>query len=616
MLKKKFSKFLLILKIVPRLGILDILNVLIFKTGVKLGFHKVCKLVAGTPKGTFFILEDAKIVNAEVVENWETEGILFSYHLFPLRDEPPNWLHNQFNNTKFTKPLKPWWNISDFDEEIGDIKTIWELSRMDWLLAFAQKSRNGDKKSISKLNSWIEDWVKENPPYLGPNWKCGQEASIRVINLICSLKILSKKYIITPSLKDLIILHLDRIYLTTSYSKAQKNNHATSEGCALLIGGAVLNKNGYKDGYKYQLYGKRMLEKSVSKLIQEDGSFSQYSLNYHRLMIDTLSIAEMVTRDLSLEKFNKVFYKKASAASNWLFQMVDNKNGYVPNIGHNDGARLLQLTNSDYLDYRQSVHLSMNLFNDKLAYTHKGYWNKLLQWLNIKESSNNPPNYLDFDSKDGGFLIKRAKDSKLILRYPRFAFRPSQSDVLHLDFWLKGKNLFRDGGTYSYNASNGLSDYFSGVSSHNTVQFDNRDQMPKISRFLFGEWIRSSNFEETNQRGYKGHKISYQDSYGCFHERFFYLNDKELIIFDQFSGFKDSAILRWRLPQDKWKVKIEKNYATKSNDDGKLTISSEDEMSIKVVNGLESKYYLKKSKVKVMEILVKKSSAIKTSYKW
>ena len=75
MLKKKFSKFLLILKIVPRLGILDILNVLIFKTGVKLGFHKVCKLVAVTPKGTFFILEDAKIVNAEVVENWETEGI-------------------------------------------------------------------------------------------------------------------------------------------------------------------------------------------------------------------------------------------------------------------------------------------------------------------------------------------------------------------------------------------------------------------------------------------------------------------------------------------------------------------------------------------------------------
>jgi len=37
-----------------------------------------------------------------------------------------------------------------------------------------------------------------------------------------------------------------------------------------------------------------------------------------------------------------------------------------------------------------------------------------------------------------------------LLRYPRFRFRPSHADVLHVDLWVDAVNVLRDGGTFSY----------------------------------------------------------------------------------------------------------------------------------------------------------------------
>ena len=67
----------------------------------------------------------------------------------------------------------------------------------------------------------------------------------------------------------------------------------------------------------------------------------------------------------------------------------------------------------------------------------------------------------------------------------RFRFRPSQADAMHVDLWVKDQNLLSDAGTYSYNTDARWLKYFPGTQSHNTVQFDDRDQMPRLGRFLF-----------------------------------------------------------------------------------------------------------------------------------
>jgi hypothetical protein len=65
-----------------------------------------------------------------------------------------------------------------------------------------------------------------------------------------------------------------------------------------------------------------------------------------------------------------------------------------------------------------------------------------------------------------------------------------------VDLWVDVvMPVLRDAGTYSYNTEAQWIQYFGGTAGHNTVQFDDRDQMPRLSRFLIGEWLRTEQLE-------------------------------------------------------------------------------------------------------------------------
>ena len=69
--------------------------------------------------------------------------------------------------------------IEEFSSDAGDIKAIWELSRMSWVAFLASNFRLGDKKSIDLINTLLSDWDDKNPFLIGPNWVCGQEVGFR-----------------------------------------------------------------------------------------------------------------------------------------------------------------------------------------------------------------------------------------------------------------------------------------------------------------------------------------------------------------------------------------------------------------------------------------------------
>ena len=48
----------------------------------------------------------------------------------------------------------------------------------------------GEERYLDTLNAWLLDWVKCNQVNSGVNWKCGQEASIRIINLLLTARLL------------------------------------------------------------------------------------------------------------------------------------------------------------------------------------------------------------------------------------------------------------------------------------------------------------------------------------------------------------------------------------------------------------------------------------------
>jgi hypothetical protein len=610
------KKILLSLQSIWSLGINNVLSVLIYRLGLKTHLHPACRLKAKTPKGPFFSECFFDPVNASKSNKWDGKSLSFSWYEQSLEGQCPDWFLNPFTGKRYTDCSKKWWKIPDFDPEVGDIKAVWEASRFDWVIAMAQRSRNGEKESLKTLNHWLEDWNEKNPPYNGPNWKCGQEASFRVLHLAIVGVILGQIEKTLPGLSQMLHVHLRRIDSTTGYAMAQDNNHGTSEAAALFIGGKWLESLGDPLGEKWATKGRKLLEDRINRLVMKDGSFSQYSVNYHRLLLDTVSLVELFRIYFKAPSFAKDWYFRVKLATEWLRSFVDESNGNVPNLGANDGALLLPLSTTSYRDYRPSVQLASVLFVGPAAYKIDGPWNDILKWLNhpVQENTVSPLRQnQNFD--EGGYtvLCSQAKNITVIFRYPRFRFRPGHSDALHVDLWKDGLNLLRDGGSFSYSDLE-WHQYFSGVESHNTIQFDGRDQMPRLSRFLYGKWLKTERYEEVKVSDDEvSTSAGYIDWQGARHFRKLVQKENLLEVTDEIEGFSKNAVLRWRLFESSWRL------LGGILSDGKYTLTVDANVPvvrIELVEGWESLYYLNKKTIPVLEVEVRKPGKIRSEFRW
>jgi len=591
------------------LGVQNLGRVFVYQLGVKSGLNPVKKIKSDIESGDYFLPYKGDPKNHVVNTQW-----LGSHCFFGSQSTStaciPEWHKSCLTKQAVKQENRPWYQMPDFDEHLGDIKGVWEASRFDWVLSFSQSIAAGNRENLNKLNFWLQDWLVHNPPYNGVNWKCGQEASIRVMHLAMAAKILGQQLNTSIALLSLIKAHLKRISPTLMYAIAQDNNHGTSEAAALYIGGSWLVANGDSNGERWKKQGLKWLENRSKRLISNDGSFSQYSVTYHRVMLDTYSMAEVWRKELSLPEFSQHLYKKLKKATTWLYNMVQPQTGDAPNLGANDGARLLPLTATDYRDFRPSVQLAACLFLNKAAYAKCGEWDLPLNWLNLNKPINSIAKVESVDLKDGGYALLRKHNAFVVLNYPKFKFRPSQCDALHVDFWLNGQNILRDGGTYSYNAGQQFIDYYGGSSSHNTVQFDGHEQMPRLSRFLLGDWLKVKDITplKVNQDN-SSFSASCMDAYSCEHKRSVRLSSHTLSVVDTLNNFKDKAVLRWRLQPGDWT--LTKQGLTNSL--YKLKISSDVTIKrIELVTGFESRYYYQQTELPVLEIEIESAGTITT----
>lgn len=596
------------------LGLQNLWRVFWHRTSVVVGLNPVRRLSATLPTGPFFRTASLPTSSLPASSRWWDKVAYFGHSSVAVSKLPPDWHADPMSGRRVLNSDRPWWQIPDFDLETGDIKAVWEASRFDWLLAFAEQARNGRTEALDRLNEWLADWCRRNPAYTGPNWMCGQEASIRVMHMAMAARLMGQHLEPEPALLDLVDAHLKRIAPTLSYAVAQDNNHGTSEAAALFIGGSWLaHCRPTSRGKSWAHTGRCWLENRVGRLVEADGSFSQYSMNYHRVMLDTLCMAEIWRRDLALSLFSPRYLSHAKAAADWLRLMV-RPGGDGPNTGANDGARLLPLTDSDYRDYRSSVQLGMVMFAGCRAYEADGQWNAPLRWLGIElpEAVAPAPDSKCLDQ--GGYACLYQGRAFALVRYPRFRFRPGQADALHLDFWLGDDNVLRDGGTFSYNTEPRWLTYFPGTASHNTVQFDDRDQMPRLSRFLFGDWLTTKgqpDFRSTSEGDVFA--AGYRDGWGAEHHRSVSLSSASLVIDDAISCFQRRAVLRWRLIPGEWVL----SGNVISNGRVSLAIATTAAVvRMEIVEGWESRYYLKRTQLPVLEVELASPGNIKTTIEW
>ena len=79
--------------------------------------------------------------------------------------------------------------------------------------------------------------------------------------------------------------------------------------------------------------------------------------------------------------------------------------------------------------------------------------------------------------------------------------------------------------------------------------------MPRLSRFLFGDWLKTSYIEPLSEVGDTTiFAVGYQDGRKACHQRNVRLTENALRVVDKIEGFANKAVLRWRLEPGQWRV--------------------------------------------------------------
>ncbi len=410
------------------------------------------------------------------------------------------WLLNPSTGYRYSNK-KHWTEIPDFDVSIGDIKYVWEKSRFNFIHPVLRSDVAFDEDSSDWVFCQIESWIAANPINLGPNYRCSQEISLRILNWILALYFYKDSVHLTEQRFEKIIhsiyWQVKHVRTNIHFSRiAVRNNHAVTETLCLYTAGLLFPF--FLESRQWKNEGKKWLDEEILYQIYADGSYLQFSFNYQRVVVQLLTWAFAIS-ECHGDSFGDQVYQRAYRTLNLLTTCQDRISGELPNYGANDGSLFFNWNDTSFRNFSPAIdalhyyltgdNVYATCFEDRAWFGLEGKTKARYLGLMIEDGC--------YSFTSGGLYVFRRETLLVMVVCASYKDRPSQADNLHLDVWYEGKNVLRDAGSYKYNTDKQLVKYFFGTESHNTVMLDELDQMQKGARFIWHDWSEAtkSNWE-------------------------------------------------------------------------------------------------------------------------
>ena len=407
---------------------------------------------------------------------------------------PEGWFTNPFTEpTTQCRPDLHWSEYPMYSSEYEDLKFIWEPGRFTIVYDLVRDFVvNGNQDAPERYWQWIESWIAHNPPNTGPHWKCGQETSLRLMAWYFGIYAFRDHPTTTPERFARFIgaigAQAERVSQDYNYSYLQQSNHAVSEGLGLYATGLLFPQ--LAKAAEWRRLGKHILEERADFLFREDGTYFQKSHNYLRFIVHAyLFVLQLGKRNG--DHFEGVLLDRMQAALDYLQAVMDERSGFVPNFGSNDGALVLPLNSCAFRDFRPTIAAVHYFFHQERC-LENGPWLEDLVWLYgadaiAGQKSKRPaPEGQRYDRS--GVYTLRSRESWMFTHAESYTDRPAHADALHVDLWWRGINLCCDPGTYLYYGHKPWLDALKHTRYHNTVVVDGKDQMERAYRFTWGYW--------------------------------------------------------------------------------------------------------------------------------
>jgi Heparinase II/III-like protein len=431
--------------------------------------------------------------------------------------------------------------------DLGDVKYVWDFNRLQFLqpLAVALFLWQ-DAKAKAVIEGAICGWYEANPPFKGLAWNSGIELSLRAVTLIFVFSLCGKQLSNTTNSQITSILQAHLYWLKRYPSKfSSANNHLIAELLGEISLAAVLLQDADF------VHAKTQLERETLLQILNDGVGAEQSPTYGAFTAEMVLVADFIARSFGKPLAPNVGVRLQAFATHiaWLSDV----HGIVPDIGDDDGGRVISLCHKRELAYPISIarciagkfelDVTLPVSQDTPELRHALF-------CNASQLHELPVGIRTFPI--GGYTIvretRKSRDMQLVFDHGPLGYLSiaahGHADALAFTLSLNNEPIFVDAGTYLYHSGGAWRDWFRGTKAHNTVTVEGVNQSLIAGPFNWSKKANSTLLNVKNGDNWllKATHDGYKHQFGVEHQRIISAIPNGISILDELLPSKKTEI--------------------------------------------------------------------------
>ncbi len=359
----------------------------------------------------------------------------------------------------------PHWSRVRISSAAGDqdVKFIWEVNRLcDLDALIACTILDGDSRYLEDGQRLLHQWRKDNPFNRGINWFSNMEVAIRLLRLLLLRGLIAIHNLDTQEVNTAIQEHYAHIESEWLHTKGTMGgNHLIIELAAMAVHEFLEHIPGN---------AAEVLKLEAERQFFPDGGHFEGSVGYHVYVLNALLFSEWLVYSAGGEGLipTSVFERAIS-----FLERIVGPGGRVPGIGDWDDGYVFKVVHTHP---RRVDHLVG--FGRHLLDLYCGNSGRPMQSWSIFPDSG----LASFQWSDG---------SVVCFRNATVCYGLSHLDMLSLHYIGPDGAVVLDGGTYAYNYSQEVRNFYRFPSAHSTLFAEGNTPLRPFGNFAWKGVLRS-----------------------------------------------------------------------------------------------------------------------------
>ena len=430
---------------------------------------------------------------------WEILGVLRTDL------EQPDWFRDPVTGRR-SDPDKYAFRVDHrSQEQVGNIKQVWELSRFQHLTLLATAwFLTQDERYASRVAEQLRSWWRENPFLSGVHWTSGIELGVRLISLAWIRRLLDD----WPGVADLFerdALAVRQIrwhqqYLAAFPSRGSSaNNHVIAEAAGQVVASCAFPW--FPESERWRRNSIRLLEQELIRNTFPSGIGRELASDY-QCFVAELGFLAAAEAEVNGHPLSAIAWQRLCAMADSAAALVDERLR-PPRQGDSDEGRALLLDAPTPNRWPSLLALADALVGrlDWWPRPSADAGSAIIGALvgTKRDIEGRPPQRPSRFADAGVTLLRTTGENEIWCRcdggphgYLSIAAH-AHADALSVEVRYAGVDILAEPGTYCYHGERAWRSYFRSTVAHNTVELDGQNQSSEGGPFM---WVRHAQARE------------------------------------------------------------------------------------------------------------------------